>query len=370
MTALETLSNCQFCSVVSKTNGEDPIGTAGNHEHWLILEAALPWSEKLMEEPAIKPLITLMKGLILEQQVKLRPIIIAPDREYSRAGYNRVLYYHQPTRLFTQFEKQEYWVPEADTTRLATALLQKIAGHPNELEAFQSYQIDSRHIRELLVCTHGNVDVACSRFGFPIYKTLRDKYALESEGHLRVWRCSHFGGHQFAPTLIDLPQGQYWGHLEPDRLDLLVYRSGELSKLRSCYRGWSGLEKFAQMVEREIWIREGWDWLDYRKAGQILTSDPGGASRYFYKLLKQIPSKRLQFLINQRSHKPNWAEIRIEFSSPDGTDAGAYEARVEVCGEVISALQSGGHAHVSRRQRLKLQPVKQYRISQLRRCDG
>jgi len=39
-----------------------------------------------------------------------------------------------------------------------------------------------------LVCTHGNVDVACSRFGYPIYEKLRKEY---SDENLRVWRCSH-----------------------------------------------------------------------------------------------------------------------------------------------------------------------------------
>ncbi|MES1025305.1 hypothetical protein ABN584_20625 [Gloeocapsa sp. BRSZ] len=34
-----------------------------------------------------------------------------------------------------------------------------------------------------------------------IYEKLRKEFAtLEN---LRVWHCSHFGGHQFAPTLDD-----------------------------------------------------------------------------------------------------------------------------------------------------------------------
>ena len=56
-----------------------------------------------------------------------------------------------------------------------------------------------------MVCTHGNIDAACARFGYPIYQQLRQNYATQS---LRVWRCSHFGGHQFAPTLIDFPSGR------------------------------------------------------------------------------------------------------------------------------------------------------------------
>jgi hypothetical protein len=39
MLANEMLSDCQFCSIVSKTNGEDPIGSAGTFNRWLIVEA-------------------------------------------------------------------------------------------------------------------------------------------------------------------------------------------------------------------------------------------------------------------------------------------------------------------------------------------
>lgn len=43
----QTQTDWRFCSVVSKANGEDPIGTAGTADHWLITEIPQPWSEKL-----------------------------------------------------------------------------------------------------------------------------------------------------------------------------------------------------------------------------------------------------------------------------------------------------------------------------------
>lgn len=50
----QTQTDCRFCSVVSKANGEDPIGTAATADHWLITEIPQPWSEKLfMEDPRI-----------------------------------------------------------------------------------------------------------------------------------------------------------------------------------------------------------------------------------------------------------------------------------------------------------------------------
>ncbi|MFQ4143523.1 sucrase ferredoxin [Chlorogloeopsis sp. ULAP02] len=60
-----------------------------------------------------------------------------------------------------------------------------------------------------------------SKFGYPISQKLRSQYATGTGSitSLRVWRCSHFGGHQFAPTLVDLLQKRYYGHLQPEILD-------------------------------------------------------------------------------------------------------------------------------------------------------
>ncbi|MEM1256367.1 MAG: sucrase ferredoxin [Cyanobacteria bacterium P01_H01_bin.21] len=212
MLTQDALADCRFCSQVSKGNGEDPIGTAGTANHWLVMELAQPWTEQMFkEDPRITPLIELFKKLFMRHGIMMQPMLIAPDREYSQPGKTRVIYYHRPQKQFAQFEKQEFIVPEADFPRLARAIMKQLMKQPNELEAFQSYRHDTSHIREMLVCTHGNIDVACARFGQPIYKKLRDEYAGFPSSLLRVWRCSHFGGHKFAPTLIDLPSGQYLG---------------------------------------------------------------------------------------------------------------------------------------------------------------
>lgn len=328
----ETLSDCQFCSIVSKTNGEDPIGSAGTFDHWLIIEMAQPWAKGFfLEHPLLKPIIELIKTLRQEQGIWVRPLVIAPDREYSRPDTTRVLYYQRPARLFAQFEKQEFLLPENQVGTLAKALLT----HPDEVSRFESYRQDTSYIREIAVCTHGNIDVACARFGYPIYKQLREEYAGET---LRVWRCSHFGGHQFAPTLVDLPEGRYWGHIEPDILDLLVRREGSVTGLRPYYRGWAGLTQFEQIVERDIWMREGWDWLDYYKAGQILTKDE-----------------------TNKEGDADWEEVRIDFASSDGTVSGAYEARVEVSDSVTTMRRSDDEESI--------ETVKQYKVGHLVKRD-
>jgi len=323
----ETRSNCQFCSLISQANGEDPIGSIEEFEHYLIVETALPWPEDIWCEPKPMPQELLdAAGFVWKCGSTIRLLAIAPEREYSLPGNTRVLYYRRPAKLFAKYEKHEFIVPHSLVGCLALALLKQ----PQELVHFEQYRQQSDHIRELLVCTDGVSDVTCSRFGYPIYKKLRSEYTKTSGEKLRVWRCSHFGGHQFAPTLLDLPEGRYWGHLQPEILDLLVQRNGPVTKLYPFYRGWAGLSKFEQIAEREIWMQEGWDWIDYYKTGQILAIDE----------------------VNQ-----DWAEVRIDFTTDDRTTSSSYEARIELSGRVMTAFESGKNK--------PLEEVKQYRVSRL-----
>lgn len=333
-----------------------------NADGWAVLELAQPWHEtKLASDPRLAPAIALLKKLFFQRGLVVQPVLIAPDSEYSRSLTTRVLFYSRPQPQFAYFEKQEFVVPEAEFPALLVALLKRLLGQFNELERFDSYRQETGHVREILVCTHGNVDAACARFGYPIYQQLRNEYAARSPGNLRVWRCSHFGGHRFAPTLIDLPEGRAWGHLEPEIVDRLIRRFGEVTELRSHYRGWSGLSKFEQVAEREIWMQVGWDWLSFAKSGR--TTRKGGLTGirpYVYQLLRWIPLKRIQVFLERWTQNATWADVEISFISSDGTTSGIYTARVEESDRVTTAPKSAPAG-----EPMQLQSVPQYRVHRL-----
>ncbi|ACK73825.1 Sucraseferredoxin family protein (plasmid) [Gloeothece citriformis PCC 7424] len=337
MTVNTEAIDCRFCSIVSKANGEDPIGTAGYYTHWIILEMVQPWPAGLwVEHPILTPLFQRFSILRQEQGIAIRPLVIAPDRDYSVPKSTRVIYYRRPRKRFAKFEKQEFILPkepDEDFSQLITPLAIALLEQSQFLSDFDCYRQETESIREILVCTHGNVDVACARFGYPIYEQLKSNYGSNNKS-LRVWRCSHFGGHQFAPTLVDLPEGRYWGHLESEILDLLINRHDSPEKLRRFYRGWAGLSQFEQIVDREIWLQQGWDWFDYEKEGQIIAIDE-----------------------NNEEWEADWAEVRINFSSIDGKITGAYQGRVEVSHQIMTMTNSADDQ--------SLTSVKQYHISQL-----
>jgi len=344
---------CQFCSVISKANGEDPIGTAGTHDEWIIVELPQPWSmETWQQDPQIGPIIALFQELIAQQGRKLRPIAIAPDRTYSQPDHTRILYYHRPAHRFAQYQKQDFLIPTPDIQLFINTLLTQ----PDQLAPFAPYRQPTDTTRDILVCTHGNVDAACARFGNPIYEQLRQEFGENEIGAkvqgpsfkannettppssppnpppstfnlqpstsfpLRVWRCSHFGGHRFAPTLIDLPIGHYWGHLEPELLEPLINRQGSPDSLYRCYRGWAGLEQWVQICDRDIWMQVGWRWFDAHKAGRVLQQDP--------------------------AEEPTWADVQIEYEWPDTQETGIYTARIEVSGEVETAYKSAPEVEI------------------------
>ena len=315
------LAECKFCSDISQAVGESPIGTAGNYDYWLVVELPQPWSEIALDQnESLKPYLEKIKYLVYKKGVKLRPLAIAPDPDYSQTGYTRVLFYSRPSELFSHYQRDEYLIPETELGNLASALLIE----PERLPNYSDYKQANDYSHDIFVCTHGNVDVACSRYGYPLYQTWRQ----QANDQFRVWRCSHFGGHRFAPTAITLPDGHYWGRLTPETLPLIIHQQGDINQLQSYYRGWTGLDQWAQIAEREILLNRGWDWLNYLKTGEVMEAD---------------------------QTDKNWARVRITYSSPDGTDQGSYEAKIETTGELTTSGESGLPPHTV--------VVKQYQCS-------
>lgn len=351
-------ADCRYCSQISKANGEDPIGSAPNVNHWLLVEVKRPWPTSMFREhPIINQVISAVEKLVFRRGEILMPAAIAPDPNYSIPGFTRAIYYRRPAKQFAQYTKQEYVVPDDRIEQLVIALLNRLLGKNYDLTQFANQQ-DTQHLREMLVCTHTQVDLACGRFGSSIYRQLRQTYG-QPDQLLRVWQSTHFGGHQFAPTLIDLPTGQVWGHLDPDSLQQLVERSGDCRQMRYYSRGWTGCSKFEQIADREAWMQEGWDWFAYPRTALTTRKGLTGAKHLLYPLLRWIPSKLLQLWLERWTDDANWVEVKVTYTSPQGE--GCYRVLIEENGEVASARSSAA----TKDQKVALIPVKQYRVGHL-----
>ena len=299
----------QYCNCLARSRGLDPGGHAHGFHDAIVLETALPWRLDMMQKagPLPQEMIDLLQVWLQAYKAgkgySHLPMAIAPDPEYSCPGFRRVMLYRRPEGLMAQFDKVEYLVPEAEQGRLVWSLYQD----RDRLAEYERYRVPKHErTRDILVCTHGTVDAACAKFGYPLYRFMRDSL---SDGRLRVWRVTHFGGHVFAPTFIDMPTGHYWAYVENQQARQIIQRQGDVGALLGTYRGWAGLDGgFAQALERQLWQEHGWDWFVYVKAGEIVDQDA--------------------------ADDPQWADVRLRYASPhDGLER-KVESRVEISHKV------------------------------------
>lgn len=323
-----------FCNLLAMAKGLDPGGHATHFDSLALLEAPLPWRRDIYEKDGPMPpeLLDLYELYLTRyQETGVWPasyvFLMAPDEAYSRPGQRRVILFQHDKAQFAAYARAEYLVPDAQAGRLIWAA----AEAPDKLDEFAAWKVDHpRPVRDLLVCTHGTVDAACAKFGFPLYRYLRQTHAGE---RLHVWRVSHFGGHVFAPTLMDMPSGHFWAYVGEAQADQIVRRDGDVAELRGHYRGWAGLEYgFLQVAERAMWLREGWRWLEWPRRGEVLAQDTAAV--------------------------PRWAEIQVEFED----DAGPcrYKCRVEMTGTIDTFHTTGED---------ETYPYPQYRVAWLERGD-
>ncbi|NJR69346.1 MAG: sucrase ferredoxin [Synechococcales cyanobacterium CRU_2_2] len=347
--------DCRYCSVVSKSAGEDPIGTAMTADQWLIIEVPRPWSDSpWSNKPELESLLQVFESVERDRNLydKLRILAIAPDKRQSKPGYSHVFHYRRPARLFARYQLELYCLPTEQVGSLAQALFFDRVS----LVRFDGYRLGGDR-RDVLVCTHTQVDLACGRFGMPLYKSLQRDYATDQT---HIWQASHFGGHKFAPTLIDFPSGRFWGHLEAQHLKPLMTQTGDRKMLRSCYRGWSGLEHWGQVAERELWQSEGWAWFQHPKAGRVVQRELGSWKlKWVRSLLKLIPTRRARDLISRIDQKTIWAIVQISAATAVDQPEKQYYFKTEVSYNVLTQGNSGVNAAKKHFPQYRSTPLKQ-----------
>lgn len=318
------LSDAQLCSLVSKNSGEQPLGSASVYQALLVLELPPPWPRNALHAPQLAPEVRDVMAAFGRSEGACSVLAVAPDPVSSRPGAVRALYFRRPDGPFADFERQGYLIPQTRLAAFLDALLlqQDVSAFAPYLEAHQG---DLHPRRDLLVCTHANRDICCGRFGEAAYQALR--FVHERPG-VRVWRTSHIGGHKFAPTLIDLPSGRFWGHLEPHAYQGVVDNSLEPGELKRFYRGWSGVGKLEQHAEGAAFEREGWGWTRVRKTARIVSAVP----------------------------ERDEVTVQLAFVRQDGT-RGIYEAVVACAGTAETLASSGDAPRVT---------VKQYEVTRLK----
>ncbi len=216
----------RYCSDLSRARGEPMLGTAECVDLWLLLEYKPAWKPRAIEDngldDATNQWLEASVEKCAEQGLKARPQFIRrPDYD---SGTTTLLIARD--NVLGRIEAPDYEaICEVDvlTSDLAPV-----------------------HENVYFVCTNGQRDLCCARYGLRTFERLRKVVGS------RVWQTTHLGGHRFAPNVLALPQGILYGRVDADEVDAFVgtIESGDVS--RPHVRGRSAFPPEAQFAEMQV----------------------------------------------------------------------------------------------------------------------
>ncbi|WP_414549709.1 sucrase ferredoxin [Anabaena sp. CCY 0017] len=253
--------NTFFCSDHAREVGEDIISSATNYDTYILVECPQPWAYDAFQSKWVPNNLQLLVEEVRRAKLSVRFLLIANNYSH-KVDYTTLLIYRKQEGLSHGYQKYEFKLPHIEQVAgvVKKCLWGKIPEH----------EIETNITRDILVCTHGSHDQCCARYGSPFYFQAGAIIADLELDDVRIWKSSHFGGHRFAPTAIDLPDGRYYGVLNQESFRSILTRTGDIQGLRKVYRGWGILPTAVQILERELMLHHGWNWFNYKVAGKII----------------------------------------------------------------------------------------------------
>ncbi|BAZ30503.1 sucraseferredoxin family protein [Cylindrospermum sp. NIES-4074] len=253
--------NTFFCSDYSRQIGEDVIGSATNYQTYVLVECPPPWVSEAFNSKWVPENLRFLVEEVKRAKLPISFLLIANDSSH-KVNHTTLLIYQKQEGLSNGYRQQEFKLENIE--QVATVVRKCLWGTSPD------YEVETSTTRNILVCTHGSHDKCCARYGNPFYFHAMDTISNLHLDNVRIWKSSHFGGHRFAPTAIDFPEGRYYGALEQDAFSSILTRTGDIQCLNKVYRGWGILPNALQILERELMLSHGWDWFKYNVSGKIL----------------------------------------------------------------------------------------------------
>ncbi|NJL49331.1 MAG: hypothetical protein HC929_20155 [Leptolyngbyaceae cyanobacterium SM2_5_2] len=263
------LTMISSCAAFAQQQGESLIGTAPPTRQFVLIECPHPWAEAMAQSRGLPLSMAVQIQHWAQQWPDTQFLLFTGQRLPSCSCQSlnlqsrRILIFEAPENRVQTYRVMQIEVATPD--HLTAALADWFAARTRGKWPKAAHALTGRHI---FVCTHGRHDRCCGRYGYPFYRqakalveSLEQAQRLPRSG-IHVWQVSHIGGHRFAPTLIDLPEGRYYGSLTLADWQLLLLRQGSLSLLSRIYRGWALLPAPVQVLERFLWQQQGWSWLE------------------------------------------------------------------------------------------------------------
>ncbi|BAT52563.1 hypothetical protein NOS3756_15030 [Nostoc sp. NIES-3756] len=250
-----------FCTDNTRQIGEDIIGSATDYQTYILVECPQPWLANAFSSRWVPNNLQVLVEEVAKAKLPVRFLLIANDFTH-KADYTTLLIYQKQEGLSRGYIKHEFKLSQIE--QVADIAKKWLQGEkPNS-------EIATNITRDILVCTHGSYDKCCARYGNSFYFHANNNISQLELKNIRIWQSTHIGGHRFAPTAIDLPEGRYYGLLDQDTFQSILTRTGDIQNLKKVYRGWGILPPAIQVLERDLMLSHGWNWFNYKVAGKIL----------------------------------------------------------------------------------------------------
>ncbi len=177
------------CTVASRRHAEVVSGTASTVRRWFVVEQPGAWGHDAVVTSALP--LELARALQAKaRRARARLLLIRRGTAAS------------PRHAYTAFSGPgEAWLESHEADDPESFLDIDLGA----LEAGGSTGGERVDEPIVLTCTNGRHDACCAEFGRPTAA------ALEVLFGQRAWEVSHIGGDRFAPNVLVLPQGLYYG---------------------------------------------------------------------------------------------------------------------------------------------------------------
>lgn len=245
------------CATESRAREEPLYGTASRVQRWLVVEQPGAWGRDALADSRLDRAVAARLAEDARRH-RVRVLLARPAgfRLRPEGGRRRVFLAHTGAER-AWIERIEVPADRPDALLgidLAAAAFPEPPGRGEPGPAALA-----------LVCTNGRHDPCCADLGRPVIR------ALIEAGSPDVWEASHVGGDRFAANVVCLPDGVYYGRVQPPAAArLLADHRGGLLDL-ACYRGRSCHPPVVQAAE----------WYARRELGErrldgvvVLSTDP------------------------------------------------------------------------------------------------
>ena len=230
------------CSRAAEEAAHPLAGTASTVRAFLLLEAPGAWGQHV-RDAGIIPVEVRRHLRMLEEEHRVRPLLIRHGGRPHRTDLNVFAAHAGPGTPWLEHTVLDGYeqLLRHDFTGMAQGRRPGLT--PWEAPLFA-------------VCTHGRHDACCAERGRPVWDALR---AAEPQ---HAWQVSHIGGDRFAANVLVLPEGLYYGRIDPLDARELVHRHADGRLLLHRLRGRSSYPMPVQFAEIALRQRLGADRLD------------------------------------------------------------------------------------------------------------